>query len=154
MFSKVFVVLAVVAASQAGLLPQKWEAAPQQWAPEPQKWAPEPQKWAPAPQKWAEPKHEEPANYEFNYEVHDEHTGDIKRQNEKAVNGVISGQYSLYDADGFRRVVEYTADDHNGFVANVRREPLQHQQKQQWAPKPQKQQWEQKPQQWAPKPQW
>jgi len=69
---------------------------------------------------------EAPANYEFNYEVHDAHTGDIKRQHEKAENGHISGQYSLVDPDGFRRVVSYTADDHNGFQANVQREPVDH----------------------------
>ena len=69
--------------------------------------------------------HEAPANYEFNYDVHDPHTGDIKQQNEKAVNGAISGQYSLIDADGYRRIVDYTADDHHGFNANVRREPLE-----------------------------
>ncbi|XP_070499701.1 cuticle protein 7-like [Chironomus tepperi] len=69
---------------------------------------------------------EAPANYEFNYEVHDTHTGDIKRQHEKAENGHISGQYSLVDPDGFRRVVSYTADDHHGFQANVQREPVDH----------------------------
>jgi Insect cuticle protein len=67
---------------------------------------------------------EAPANYEFNYDVHDQQTGDIKQQSEKAVNGAISGQYSLIDADGYRRIVDYTADDHSGFNANVRREPL------------------------------
>ena len=67
---------------------------------------------------------EEPANYEFNYSVHDEHTGDIKQQQEKAHNGAIVGQYSLIDADGYRRIVDYTADDHHGFNAQVRREPL------------------------------
>ncbi|KAG5676664.1 hypothetical protein PVAND_006482 [Polypedilum vanderplanki] len=70
--------------------------------------------------------HEAPANYQFNYEVHDTHTGDIKRQNEVAKDGNISGEYSLIDADGFRRVVSYTADDHHGFQANVQREPVDH----------------------------
>jgi Insect cuticle protein len=69
--------------------------------------------------------HEEPANYEFNYDVHDHQTGDIKQQHESAKDGVISGQYSLIDADGHRRIVDYTADDHHGFNANVRREPLE-----------------------------
>jgi hypothetical protein len=68
---------------------------------------------------------EAPANYEFNYDVHDTHTGDIKQQRESASNGAISGQYSLIDADGYRRIVDYTADDHQGFNANVRREPLE-----------------------------
>jgi Insect cuticle protein len=52
---------------------------------------------ATSPQQWEE---EKPANYEFQYEVHDQHTGDIKRQNEKAENGKIQGQYSLVDPDG------------------------------------------------------
>ncbi|CAO1352619.1 unnamed protein product [Diamesa hyperborea] len=69
--------------------------------------------------------YEEPANYEFNYSVHDEHTGDIKQQQEVAKDGVISGQYSLIDADGYRRIVDYTADDHHGFNAQVRREPVE-----------------------------
>ena len=69
--------------------------------------------------------HEAPANYEFNYDVHDPHTGDIKQQHEVAKDGAISGEYSLIDADGYRRIVSYTADDHHGFVANVRREPVE-----------------------------
>jgi hypothetical protein len=44
--------------------------------------------------------HEAPANYEFNYDVHDPHTGDIKQQHEVAKDGAISGEYSLIDADG------------------------------------------------------
>jgi hypothetical protein len=70
------------------------------------------------------PAPEEPANYEFQYEVHDESTGDIKRQKEEATNGKVSGEYSLVEPDGdFRRIVTYTADDENGFQAEVRREP-------------------------------
>ncbi|CAO1352623.1 unnamed protein product [Diamesa hyperborea] len=66
-----------------------------------------------------------PATYDFNYSVHDDKTGDIKQQQETAKEGVISGQYSLIDADGFRRIVDYTADDVHGFNAQVRREPLE-----------------------------
>jgi Insect cuticle protein len=67
--------------------------------------------------------HEQPANYEFNYEVHDTHTGDIKRQQEVAKDGTIQGEYSLVEPDGLhRRVVSYTADDHHGFNAKVHRE--------------------------------
>ena len=69
--------------------------------------------------------HEEPANYDFNYDVHDPHTGDVKQQHETAHDGAIQGQYSLIDADGYRRIVDYTADDHHGFNANVRREPVE-----------------------------
>ena len=69
--------------------------------------------------------HEEPANYDFEYAVHDEHTGDVKEQHESAKDGVVSGYYTLIDADGYKRVVHYTADDHNGFNAEVRREPVE-----------------------------
>ncbi|CAO1330882.1 unnamed protein product [Diamesa serratosioi] len=67
---------------------------------------------------------EAPANYDFNYAVNEPSTGDVKSQWEKATNGAIQGTYQLNDADGFLRTVEYTADDVNGFQANVRREPL------------------------------
>ena len=67
---------------------------------------------------------EAPANYDFNYAVNEPSTGDVKAQQEKAENGVIRGSYQMNDADGFLRIVEYTADDVNGFQANVRREPL------------------------------
>jgi hypothetical protein len=74
--------------------------------------------------------HEEayaPAHYAFEYSVHDDHTGDIKSQHERREGDNVVGQYSLVDADGHRRVVDYTADAHNGFNAVVRREPLGHQ---------------------------
>ncbi|CAO1352346.1 unnamed protein product [Diamesa tonsa] len=67
---------------------------------------------------------EAPANYEFNYAVNEASTGDVHSQQEKAENGVIRGSYQMNDADGFLRTVDYTADDVNGFQANVRREPL------------------------------
>jgi hypothetical protein len=69
--------------------------------------------------------HEEPANYDFEYSVHDDHTGDIKEQHESAKNGAISGYYTLIDADGYKRIVHYTADDEHGFNAEVRREPIE-----------------------------
>lgn len=79
--------------------------------------------WEPKAESWEKKEDETPKNYDYKYEVHDEKTGDIKRQSETASNGVVKGQYSLIDSDGFRRVVEYTADDHHGFQATVRREP-------------------------------
>ncbi|XP_053672881.1 cuticle protein 7-like [Anopheles nili] len=66
---------------------------------------------------------EAPANYEFSYSVHDAHTGDVKSQHETRHGDQVQGQYSLLDADGHERIVDYTADDHNGFNAVVRREP-------------------------------
>lgn len=62
--------------------------------------------------------------YTFGYDVKDALSGDDKTQVETRDGDVVQGQYSLNDADGYRRVVDYTADPINGFNAVVRREPL------------------------------
>lgn len=62
--------------------------------------------------------------YSFAYDVQDGLTGDSKNQHETRSGDVVQGSYSLVDADGHRRIVEYTADPHNGFNAVVHREPL------------------------------
>ena len=67
-----------------------------------------------------------PAHYDFSYSVHDGHTGDVKSQSESRKGDAVHGSYSLIDADGYQRTVEYTADDHNGFNAVVHRTPLGH----------------------------
>ncbi|KAL7033948.1 hypothetical protein ACKWTF_007786 [Chironomus riparius] len=60
--------------------------------------------------------------YAYNYSVNDNRTGDIKNVEERLENGVVRGSYSLLEADGTTvRRVTYTADDVNGFVANVER---------------------------------
>lgn len=59
--------------------------------------------------------------YGFDYGVNDPHTGDIKSQSEHRDGDVVKGSYSLVEPDGTTRVVEYTADDHNGFNAVVKR---------------------------------
>ncbi|KAG8236743.1 hypothetical protein J437_LFUL016998 [Ladona fulva] len=59
--------------------------------------------------------------YQFNYGVNDPHTGDIKNQWEERDGDVVKGSYSLHEADGTVRTVEYTADKHNGFNAVVKR---------------------------------
>lgn len=79
--------------------------------------------------------------YHFGYGVKDYKTGDIKHQYETRdgdkVKGLFSlyllinsltfnflfffiGSYSLKEADGTTRVVDYTADKHNGFNAVVK----------------------------------
>lgn len=58
-------------------------------------------------------------NYLFNYGVNDLHTGDIKSQWEHRDGDRVRGQYSLVEADGSVRTVDYTADHHNGFNAVV-----------------------------------
>ncbi|XP_035909793.1 cuticle protein 7-like [Anopheles stephensi] len=65
-----------------------------------------------------------PVEYLFEYSVNDAHTGDVKQQHEERHGDKVTGQYSLNDADGYRRVVDYSADEHTGFVANVHREPI------------------------------
>lgn len=67
--------------------------------------------------------YDEPAQYEYGYEVHDEHTGDHKMHTEKRDGDTVHGRYEVLDPDGFKRIVEYTADAHHGFNAVVRREP-------------------------------
>ncbi|KAM8710776.1 hypothetical protein ACLKA7_017412 [Drosophila subpalustris] len=60
--------------------------------------------------------------YSFSYDVHDQSTGDVKSQQESRSGDVVQGAYSLIEADGTRRIVEYTADPVHGFNAVVRRE--------------------------------
>ncbi|XP_055523120.1 cuticle protein-like [Wyeomyia smithii] len=62
--------------------------------------------------------------YSFSYGISDHLTGDQKSQQESRSGDVVQGSYSLVDADGLKRTVDYTADPHNGFNAVVRREPL------------------------------
>lgn len=62
--------------------------------------------------------------YAFGYDVQDAITGDNKNQYEVRDGDVVRGQYSLNDADGTRRIVDYSADSLSGFNAIVRKEPL------------------------------
>lgn len=66
--------------------------------------------------------HDTPAEYQFEYSVHDEHTGDIKSQQETRHGDDVQGHYTVVEPDGHRRIVHYTADEHNGFNAKVERE--------------------------------
>ncbi|NP_001166644.1 cuticular protein RR-2 motif 126 precursor [Bombyx mori] len=59
--------------------------------------------------------------YAFDYSVNDPHTGDHKTQWESRDGDVVKGAYSLAEPDGTTRIVEYTADKHNGFNAVVKR---------------------------------
>ncbi|XP_014245879.1 cuticle protein 18.6-like [Cimex lectularius] len=60
--------------------------------------------------------------YSFSYNVNDALTGDSKGQTETRDGDVVQGSYSLVEADGSRRVVDYTADPVNGFNAVVHKE--------------------------------
>lgn len=66
--------------------------------------------------------HKPGSTYHFQYAVHDPVTGDEKSQNEVGDgHGSVKGSYSLVEADGSTRIVEYTADDVHGFRAEVKR---------------------------------
>ncbi|KOX72791.1 Cuticle protein [Melipona quadrifasciata] len=60
--------------------------------------------------------------YSYAYDVHDSLTGDAKSQQETRDGDVVQGSYSLIEADGTKRTVDYTADPVNGFNAVVRKE--------------------------------
>lgn len=62
-----------------------------------------------------------PAKYQFAYDVAEPLTGDFHSQQESRDGDIVQGVYSLVEADGTRRIVEYTADA-NGFNAVVRKE--------------------------------
>ncbi|EDW55137.1 larval cuticle protein A2B [Drosophila sechellia] len=62
--------------------------------------------------------------YTYSYDVQDTLSGDNKGHVEERDGDVVRGEYSLIDADGFKRTVTYTADSINGFNAVVRRELL------------------------------
>ncbi|XP_055623340.1 cuticle protein 8-like [Toxorhynchites rutilus septentrionalis] len=66
--------------------------------------------------------------YDFKYGVENPHTGDHKKQWETRDGDVVKGGYSLKEADGTIRVVEYTADKHKGFNAVVKKigQPYHH----------------------------
>ncbi|XP_062543992.1 cuticle protein 19-like [Armigeres subalbatus] len=59
--------------------------------------------------------------YKYEYGVKDHHTGDHKSQWEVRDGDVVKGGYTLHEADGTERVVEYSSDKHNGFQAVVKK---------------------------------
>ncbi|KAH0557772.1 cuticle protein 19-like [Cotesia glomerata] len=59
--------------------------------------------------------------YAFNYGVNDPYTGDLKSQEEVRDGDVVKGSYRINEPDGTIRIVEYTADNHNGFNAVVKK---------------------------------
>ncbi|XP_061397854.1 uncharacterized protein LOC133333557 [Musca vetustissima] len=59
--------------------------------------------------------------YEFSYGVKDSKTGDMKDQWEHRDGDHVKGSYTLKEADGTTRVVDYHADGHHGFNAIVKK---------------------------------
>uniref|UniRef100_A0A1W7R8R8 Putative cuticle protein n=1 Tax=Aedes albopictus TaxID=7160 RepID=A0A1W7R8R8_AEDAL len=71
-----------------------------------------------------EEEHHAPAHYEFQYDIHDDHTGDVHGQKESRKEHQTQGEYYLIDADGHKRTVTYHVDGKSGFIAQVHREPI------------------------------
>nr|XP_018911450.1 PREDICTED: cuticle protein 18.6-like [Bemisia tabaci] len=69
--------------------------------------------------------HDSHPAYKFAYSVHDPHTHDVKAQEETRDGHHVKGFYSLYEADGSKRVVHY-ADNGHGFEATVHKEGGHH----------------------------
>lgn len=59
--------------------------------------------------------------YKFEYGVKDLKTGDHKSQWEIRDGDVVKGEYTLDEADGTKRIVEYHADGKSGFHAKVKK---------------------------------
>lgn len=59
--------------------------------------------------------------YNFEYGVKDYHTGDHKSHWEIRDGDVVTGEYTIDEADGTKRVVSYHASDKTGFKAVVRK---------------------------------
>ncbi|XP_061397856.1 adult-specific cuticular protein ACP-20-like [Musca vetustissima] len=59
--------------------------------------------------------------YEFSYGVKDSNTGDMKDQWEHRDGDHVKGSYTVKEADGTTRVVDYHADGHHGFHAVVKK---------------------------------
>lgn len=65
---------------------------------------------APALHKYVHPEphyvkqveYEQPAHYEYGYDVHDSHTGDIKSHSEKRDGHSVQGRYEVLDPDGYK----------------------------------------------------
>ncbi|XP_055527204.1 cuticle protein 8-like [Wyeomyia smithii] len=58
--------------------------------------------------------------YKYEYGVKDPLTGDHKSQWEMRDGDIVKGSYTLDEPDGSQRIVEYRADDRNGFEAVVK----------------------------------
>ncbi|XP_063379064.1 larval cuticle protein A1A-like [Cydia fagiglandana] len=116
--------IAAPVAKVAVAAPISYHAAPAHYAASPVHYAaPIAKVLAPAPKLIVSAHHQEEEyahpKYEYSYSVADGHTGDNKSQHESRDGDAVHGEYSLLEADGSVRKVQYSADDHNGFNAVV-----------------------------------
>lgn len=74
----------------------------------------------------------DPKQYRFSYAVKDHRSGDDFSHTQRQQNGAVQGNYQVQLPDGRMQIVKYTADDVNGYRADVSYEsqvpyPLQRQ---------------------------
>lgn len=74
----------------------------------------------------------DPKRYRFSYAVKDHGSGDDFSHTQRKQNGAVQGNYQVQLPDGRMQIVKYTADDVNGYRADVSYEskvpyPLQRQ---------------------------
>lgn len=56
-----------------------------------------------------------PGTYAYGYDIEDPATGNIQfKQEERHLNGTVTGSYGYVEADGKPRVLHYISD-HNGY---------------------------------------
>ncbi|XP_058456847.1 cuticle protein 19-like [Malaya genurostris] len=70
--------------------------------------------------------HHSHPQYKFQYGVNDGHTGDHKSQWEHRDGEHVEGSYTVQEADGTHRVVNYKSDPAAGFQAHVKRDGHAH----------------------------
>lgn len=61
---------------------------------------PHPVKYIENPHYAKHVEYDEPVHYEFGYDVHDPHTGDVKSHSEKRDGHSVQGRYEILDPDG------------------------------------------------------
>ncbi|CAG9793416.1 unnamed protein product [Diatraea saccharalis] len=61
--------------------------------------------------------------YKYSYDIQDPTTGDTKTQHEVRQGNIVTGQYSVVDPDGTKRIVDYNVHPRKGFSAVVHTEP-------------------------------
>ena len=61
----------------------------------------------------------DPKHYRFSYAVKDHKSGDDFSHTQRQQNGAVHGNYQVQLPDGRMQIVKYTADDVNGYRADV-----------------------------------
>ncbi|KAE8573780.1 cuticle protein 7 [Halyomorpha halys] len=72
--------------------------------------------------EYKEEEYYDPPKYNFEYSVHDPHTGDIKSQKEQREGEHTQGEYKLVEPDGSVREIHYTVEGKSGFLAEVQKQ--------------------------------